>query len=115
LIITKRDWERAWEKVFGRFRQQPVVVERTEQVSRLFEAKKRALSEQPEQNQVPSTQKMTQEPQGKPSFAAQEQQSEKPKPSEAPPKQPKASPGVSGSLASRLLAKKREQQSDKDE
>ncbi len=115
LIITKRDWERAWERVFGRFRQQPVAVERTEQVSRLFEAKKRALSEQPEQSHVPLSQKAVQEPQEKPSFVTQERPSEKTQPSATPPKQSKASPGASGSLASRLLAKKREQQPDKDE
>ncbi|GAB4269035.1 MAG: VWA domain-containing protein [Candidatus Promineifilaceae bacterium] len=107
LIITKRDLERAWESVFGRFRQQPVTVERTEQVSRLFEAKKRALSEQPEQSPVPFPQEPVQK--------SQERPFEKGQPSATPPKKPEASPGAASSLASRLLAKKREQTPDKEE
>jgi uncharacterized membrane protein len=42
LVITKRDMERAWMATFGRWRPQPVVQTRSEQVSRLFEAKQRA-------------------------------------------------------------------------
>ncbi len=43
LVITRRDMERAWAATFGRFQPELVpVADRSEQVSRLFQAKKRA-------------------------------------------------------------------------
>jgi len=45
LVITKRDWQRAWAASFGRLFPQPAApTTQTEQVSRLFQAKKRAAT-----------------------------------------------------------------------
>ena len=104
LAITRRDWQRAWAASFGRFQRQPVRrEERTEQVSRLFQAKQRAKtgSAPPEQAAAPTP--------------VQREDAVKTavKPSPKKPregKRPSAPPG--GSLASQLLKKKQQKRDE---
>jgi uncharacterized membrane protein len=115
LVLTRRDLQQAWVATLGRW--QPVAAplpERREQVSRLFQAKQRAGtavshestgSEPPpirRQDAVPAAEPST-EPGSPPTV---EPESERPDP--APPPVGSAAP-----LASRLLAKKRQQESDR--
>lgn len=102
LVVTRRDMERAWQATFGRFAPQPApVAPRTEQVSRLFEAKQRAVDKPA--NQPPPT--LSQEP------SAAQNVPEPPPPKPAPKPSTPASDNQ-GSLASRLLEKKRQQSND---
>lgn len=99
LVITKRDAERAYAATVGRLFGRaavPEVHERQEQFSTLFQAKQRAQ----ERNTMASAESPTAEP--PPSIIP-------PRPP-APPvaKPPTAEPPPSGSLASRLLDKKRQ-------
>ncbi|MCP5097500.1 MAG: VWA domain-containing protein [Chloroflexi bacterium] len=112
LVITRRDWERAWAATFGRLRPQPAAAPapRTEQVSRLFQAKQRAGSGRPvtdvEQTAVPPPIQRQDAATTKPTS-----QSEKHSPSSPrKPSSPPAKPAAGGSLASRLLEKKQQQQ-----
>lgn len=106
LVITRQDTARAWAATFGRLMPQPVVVPaRTEQVSRLFQAKGRAGTAK---NEAP-----TNEPAPILRQDATKQETAEspptPTPSKTAPTRP-ASP--SGPLAARLLEKKRQQQKD---
>ncbi len=113
LVITRRDWERAWAATFGRWQRQPAAAPtRTEQVSRLFEAKQRA--------NMPAGDNLA-----RPLMAEEENKSGETAVSPVPQAQPerKAQPAAKpspqssetgGTLASRLLEKKRTQQ-DQDE
>ncbi|NKQ37795.1 MAG: VWA domain-containing protein [Chloroflexi bacterium] len=102
LAVTRRDWDRAWAASFGRLQRQPVQrEERTEQVSRLFQAKQRAkTSSAPAEQAAP------------PPILREDAAKTANKPS--PPKQDKeerpSPPPPSSSLAAQLLKKKQQQQ-----
>jgi uncharacterized membrane protein len=106
LVITRRDWERAWAATFGRWRPAtPPPAAQTEQVSRLFEAKERATTRmegtavpQPPEAMPPS-----------PPAAQAGPPPTRPAPPSPSPASPPAAPTESGSLAARLLDKKRQQ------
>lgn len=110
LVVTRRDWQRAWAATFGRWQRQPTPQpQRSEQVVRLFQAKQRAgrgetaVSEAPPARQQPST-----SPQ--PSQQPEEEREERPS---AVPKQRSA--GDAGTLASRLLQKKQHSARDEED
>ena len=115
LVITKRDWERVWASTFGRFASQPVVVApRPEPMSRLFQAKERASTQSSDEesasaNVPPPVMRRD---------ATETTQPSMPRPPAVtrPRSVPKqgGSP-ASGSLASRLLDKKRQQQQDQQD
>jgi hypothetical protein len=116
LVITKRDMERAWMATFGRWRPQPVVQTRSEQVSRLFEAKQRAGTRDdgggeatavapPPISRQDAINKQEKGEKGSTQTATTSAQS--------PATPPKPIPSSSSStLASRLLEKKRQQEQD---
>jgi len=115
LVITKRDWQRAWAATFGRLFPQPAPTAQTEQVSRLFQAKERAARRPPTLNEeTPSTAPLAQPPASATASP--------PKPVDAPPvspppktsdeAQPKPAPG---SLAAQLLRKKQQRDSELDD
>ncbi len=106
LVVTRRDWERAWAATFGRWQPATVVpAPRTEQVSRLFEAKQRA--EKGSSATPPSMQE------AKPTVILSQKEGgdgERPSAPAAPPPAPKAAKsGDSATLAARLLKKKQQQ------
>ncbi len=104
LVITRRDWERAWAATFGRWRPEPVrPAAKTEQVSRLFQAKERATERRLTPTQTTMEAPMTDSVSAPVADGQQEEGGERPlkEPSSA------AAP-ASGSLASRLLEKKRQ-------
>jgi hypothetical protein len=113
LVITRRDWQRAWAATFGRWQKVPMQIEpRTEQVSRLFQAKQRAGTQRttPEQtSEVPSPIQQQDAVQ-----TAEEKMVEGKRPFSSPKPHPSSLP-ASGSLASRLLEKKRRQSHSDDE
>lgn len=107
LVVTRQDMARAWAATFGRWQTQPVApAPRSEQVSRLFQAKKRV-------NQTTET---TPPPEAAPAPIQRQdavQQPETKSTSPASPASPSprsAQPPSKGSLASRLLEKKKSQQ-----
>lgn len=116
LIITRRDMERAWAATLGRWRPQPIPQDRSEQVARLFQAKRRAgTSESGDGARAGEPAPILRQD----AVVTQEEREEKgerqaakevqPKPRPQPPlDKPSAPP--SGTLASRLLAKKRQQE-----
>jgi uncharacterized membrane protein len=117
LVITQRDWQRAWAATFGRLRPQPVAApaQRTEQVSRLFQAKQRvrdgrSLSESEATNVPPPIQRQDAVKTETPSRP--EQQPNLPTPRKAPTS---TVPSTSSSLASRLLEKKQQQKRTDEE
>ncbi len=107
LVITRRDWERAWAATFGRLRPAAPIPAQSEQVSRLFEAKRRAQVKRetetettvpPPIRQVDAVVEEKKREEGeRPSKPTRTQKSQQP---------PTA---VGGSLASRLLEKKKRQ------
>jgi hypothetical protein len=108
LVITKRDWERAWAATFGRL--QPATATpapRTEQVSRLFEAKQRAEKSTSGSGETAVAPLASQSP---PIQAEKEVERKRPFPtppsttSENPP-----NPADTSTLAARLLKKKQQQ------
>jgi hypothetical protein len=115
LVLTRRDLQQAWLATLGRW--QPVAAplpERREQVSRLFQAKQRAgtaVSHESTGSEPPPIRRQDAVPAAEPSTepgspATVEPEKERPDP--APPPVDSAAP-----LASRLLAKKRQQESDR--
>lgn len=106
LVITRRDWQRAWAATFGRW--QPATVApapRTEQVSRLFEAKQRAGKSTNTADVVTPTE-IT------PIKASEEEKRERPSTPTPKPTQPKSAP--TSTLAARLLQKKQQQTHDEE-
>jgi uncharacterized membrane protein len=115
LVVTRQDMARAWAATFGRLRPTavPLTEERSEQVARLFQAKRRAGTgadtlggsggagvEPPpilQQDAVAAPPEVRREP-----------------PPQTTPRKPPA-PTEGGALASRLLQKKRQQQDGRDE
>ena len=111
LVITRRDMERAWAATFGRWRSQQVPLERSEQVARLFEAKQRAGSrgegDDGGETAVAPAPILRQD-----AVAQQGVKQEKKAGSETPvpPAKEKPRSPSGGSLASRLLERKRRQE-----
>lgn len=104
LVITRQDLARARTALFGRWQTQPLQpAPRTERMSRLFQAKDRLSQSQPTVGDevVPPIQRQDAVKQTSPEPAKPTARSEKPQ------QQPK------GSLAARLLEKKKEQQADR--
>jgi len=111
LIITRHDLEIAWAATLGKL--WPIkgsIVERSEQVSRLFEAKLRAGTTEPDLRDPPSSASRPIQ-----AFDTADQAHET---SEAPPEIPQHEPPdenateAATSLATRLLEARRQQQSD---
>ena len=115
LVITKRDWERAWAATFGRLRPQRVQSERSEQVSRLFEAKQRAGVRGESEGEGETA--VAPHPISRQDAVVKNEErgarGEKRETRLVPPPVPKPKSPSGGSLASRLLEKKR-QQDDKE-
>ncbi len=109
LVITRRDWERAWAATFGRWRPQPVrPVEQVEQVARLFQAKERADTKRPSfpPTEAPAAPTVEKEQ------AAERPTAQRPLPDPSPSDKVESVPpstAVPDSLAARLLDKKRQQ------
>ena len=114
LVVTRRDMERAWAATFGRWQPKPVQSPRSEQVSRLFEAKQRAgtreedAGEQTAVSPPPISRQDSVTTQQKQVEHRQRGQGQSVNPPTTKPSSP-----AGGSLASRLLEKKR-QQEDKE-
>lgn len=114
LVITRRDVERAWAAVFGRFQPPAASPRRSEQVARLFEAKQRAGTS-------PSAgPPATPPPVSRQDAAAAEREPSEPDgaPEEAPARPPSTaspSPAAPGSLASRLLERRRQSEKGDDQ
>jgi hypothetical protein len=119
LVLTRRDWERAWAASFGRLRPQPArPAAQTEQVARLFEAKRRAIITPSDQDDGPSddgpsddgplAETIADPPANPPATTPASSQSARPQ-QNAPAKPPTPPATGDGSLASRLLDKKRQQ------
>lgn len=109
LVVTRRDLERLWAATGGRWRQQPAPVPaaQAEQVSRLFAAKKRAERQRREEPPSPSPEATGATPPSTPASAPPEKErnnKEVERPS--PPSQ------EGKTLASRLLQKRRQQESE---
>ena len=116
LVISKRDWQRAWTASFGRLFPQPALAApQTEQVSRLFQAKERAAARQPQAEtniiQPEASAKESAEKTSPPSPSEKPTSPPVPTSQKTPPK-PVDSAQKPGSLAARLLDKK--QQRDQD-
>ena len=114
LVITRRDAERAWAATFGRLRPRPATPQRSQQVARLFEAKQRA-----------GTAGTEEAPAAPPPVARQDAATQPERPPEAPlPSSAPAEPAppaegeaaepddARGSLASRLLERRRQQRDE---
>lgn len=102
LVITKKDMARAWAAIFGRWQPAPVEpAPRSEQVSRLFQAKNRAGTTQTTNAETP--------PNSPPSIQRQDASQPAPQPPPPPSAAKKPSAPAKGSLASRLLEKKNAQ------
>lgn len=117
LALTRRDWQRAWAATFGRWRplSAPSTTTRPEQVSRLFQAKERAGTQRPANPATPLSPDTTSL--GEPASTGSSSSPVPPTPTQAAPKAvkpptPTGTPPVSGTLAARLLAKKRDQADD---
>lgn len=112
LVITKRDWQRAWAASFGRlFPQSSTPAPQTEQVSRLFQAKKRAVTRhtQVETDTVQEESVPINIPEKTSSSYSPKMVDESTTtPSQKTPPKPSDSAQKSGSLASRLLDKKQQ-------
>ena len=107
IVITRRDWQRAYAATLGRFAQNQTADEpvRTEQMSSLFQAKQRAQQEN------------TRRTSGLPEFLRPDQTERspepprpiaRPEPKPAEPADPPPLASEESSLAARLLKKKRE-------
>ena len=112
LVITRRDWARAWAATFGRLRPAAAPAQpRTEQVSRLFRAKERAGTREAAGEAPPTPPAIRRQD------AVVDEQDTAPQKRPSPPPQPESPPAPTpppaGSLASRLLEKKRQQEKDK--
>lgn len=108
LVITRQDMARLYAATLGRWQPAPAPAptERTEQVSRLFQAKRRAATPTAPQNEP--------EPESAPPPIQRQDAAKQPPPANPPaqpstPQKPKPTPSE-GSLASRLLKKKKEQE-----
>ncbi len=111
LAIGRRDWERARAATFGRLRRPlpaTATAQQQEQVSRLFEAKRRASVGRTETEPGAEGTAMPAQP-----FTIETPPESRPVEQPAPPPPPPADAGT-GSLASRLVERRRRQQDDMD-
>lgn len=111
LVITRRDWQRAYAATFGRFLPEKAPPQqRTEQMSQLFQAKRRAgvqkEGEEPAETAVPPP--IQQEDASRQPQTKTAERPSAPAPKAESPRQ-NAPPPASGTLASRLLNQKRRQ------
>ncbi|MCP4429151.1 MAG: VWA domain-containing protein [Chloroflexi bacterium] len=107
LVVARRDWERAWAATFGRLRPAAASVPaRTERVSRLFQAKQRAEGKTETKIETLSSIRRVDAIAEEKKGEEGERPSPQPQPKKSPPE---SSPSAGGSLASRLLEKKRRQ------
>lgn len=115
LVITRRDMERAWAATFGRVLPQPVApAPRTEQAARLFQAKQRAgvqtqAAVEKAAAPPPIQRAGVTPPDAASANAGQTAVGAEKRPSPPLPARPAPAPPPAGSLASRLLDKKRQQ------
>jgi hypothetical protein len=112
LALSRRDLARAWTATLGRRRRQVAIPQRSEQVSRLFEAKERAGTSHSGEGPAPPP-SISQEPPAAPPVGEPAADQAK-----APPRDRKeaVAPAEGTSLASRLLERRRQQwQADEDE
>jgi uncharacterized membrane protein len=114
LVINRQDVQRAWMATFGRLRPQPaqLATARTEQVSRLFQAKKRATIRQTREGETeseasPMTQVRDDDTVPSAGSSVEQRGAQRPAPEPQPRPVPPGAPR--GTLASRLLEKKKEQ------
>ncbi len=117
LVVTRRDMERAWAATFGRWRPQTMQQERSEQVSRLFEAKRRVGTGDDGDNggEVNSETAVISPPISRQDAVKNEPSSQTTQHRPPPQRPSKSAPSSdAGSLASRLLQKKKNQQQDQD-
>ncbi len=109
LVITRRDWERAWAATFGRLRPATAPIPaQSEQVSRLFQAKQRAGTKTVVETEVPPPIKRV-------DAVVEEkkrEEGERPLPPPKPQSPPTPPTPAKGSLASRLLEKKQQQDTE---
>ncbi len=113
LVITRRDWERAWAATFGRLRSQPLPAPaQSEQVARLFQAKQRAGTRGAEGGEREAPRPIQrQDAAGK---AEKRDVKSKFVPPVAEQKTLPRPPAAGSSLAARLLEKKRQQEQDEN-
>ncbi|MDX1686411.1 MAG: VWA domain-containing protein [Candidatus Promineifilaceae bacterium] len=117
LVITRRDLQRAWAATFGRMRPQPIVERRSEQVARLFEAKQRAGTTPPSAGSALTPPPVSREAAAEEDTGV-ETEEKAPQSAPSPPQQPSepASRAAStGSLASRLLERRRQSEGESEE
>ena len=131
VVITRRDRQRAWEATFGRFAQGSAEPhqERTQQMSSLFQAKERAQREKREEQPLPGFMRPKRDEKPTPNAGAIGQTDrpaagpierpvspiQRPEPPQQKPDSDAAPTPDAGSLASRLLKKKRENERNNDE
>jgi hypothetical protein len=119
LVVTRRDVQRTWAATFGRWQATVAPMpERAEQVSRLFQAKRRAGTAVTEENagaEPPVILRQDAVSAAEPAVdsAPRESERRRAESGEAPAKGAPADDNAP--LASRLLAKKRQQESDRKE
>lgn len=105
LVITRRDWQRAWAATLGRWQTQSTeLAARPEQVSRLFQAKQRAGTQRPA-SEITSPSPPDTTAVSAPISPERPRQSA----DAVPQKAPETPPAAPGTLAARLLAKKQDQ------
>ena len=116
LVVSRRDLERAWAATFGRWQPQPQrPAARTEQVSRLFEAKQRAGTGRTDEarTETRGTAAVDPRPVRRQDAVQTAEKRQGEKRSQSPPLQKTGAPPApptDTSLAARLLEKKRQQE-----
>jgi uncharacterized membrane protein len=117
LVITRRDVERAWAATFGRWQPQQTQPERSEQVARLFQAKQRVgtrgESEGPRAGEpapISRQDAIATQAGGEERGERKEKRSVPPESQPAQPASAKPPLPSSGTLAAKLLQKKRQQE-----
>lgn len=109
LVITQRDWQRAWAASFGRLFPQPAPIPaQTEQVSRLFQAKERAAARPQTTPDNPPPANIPDPPAAAPSSSHTLPTTPPTAPSPPVSTEKEGAPSQSGSLASQLLRKKQQ-------
>lgn len=127
LVISKRDWQRAYSATIGRFIPQYVEPERTDQVSRLFEAKQRASTARAsddETNLPPVIMRRDasktdegRKTEDEPAVSRQPLATSRQRPTASgqPPATSHQPPATSSPLAARLLEKRRQREAEENE
>ncbi|HEX6384243.1 MAG TPA: VWA domain-containing protein [Anaerolineae bacterium] len=112
LVVTRRDLERIWAATFGRWQRRSLEpAARTEQVSRLFQAKQRAETGRTRMAGAETgTPPILGQDAAEPDESRPRQPQEQPQPAPVKESRSTAPPAASSSLAARLLEKKRQQE-----